>query len=222
MEKNGVEMELLVHGRTCTEYYHRSEVFVEGRSGSEFQIRITNNHDRRVTVVLSMDGLSVMDGKLASANRQGYIIGANSSETFKGWRLNDEDVATFEFANKPACYAAQMGDPKNVGVIGAVAFLEKRKMVAKEAIAMRGPTARDIGVGVGFGRRQREEVTTVAFEREEYPVAQLAIRYDTAQGLERRGIKVVESHQKPDSVMAAKPFPADEPKGCVPPAGWRG
>lgn len=223
------EMEVLVHGRTAQTYLHKGLAFIEGRRGSEFTIRVRNNTARRVCVVLSVDGLSVMNGKVASRDDAGYIIGQHSYVDIPGWRLNDKDVASFYFADLPEAYAAQMDKPTNIGVIGAAIYYEKQS--DPHFLLRRGEIEKKIfrgsygsptlkGIGTGFGRRQEHEVIREHFNRESFSVATLEIRYDDKEGLERRGIVLGLPHYQGDRVISANPFPEDT--GCKPPSGWKG
>ena len=126
MKHNNVELSLLIKGRPITEYHHRGQVFVEGRDSSEYEVEIRNNSNVRIEAVLSVDGLSVIDGKPAGNQSSGYLIEANKSIRIPGWTLDNANVAKFAFAGKQESYATQMsGDSRNNGVIGVMAFSEK-------------------------------------------------------------------------------------------------
>ena len=123
---NQVEMTVHVKGRPITEYNHRGQTFVEGRDGSEYEIEIRNRTAGRIEAVLSVDGLSVIDGKPAGASSSGYMIDAGQTVLIPGWKLDDSTVAKFAFAGKGESYATKMtGDSRNNGVIGVMAFSEK-------------------------------------------------------------------------------------------------
>ena len=126
MLQNQYEIRVLVKGRPITEYPHNGQTFVEGRDGSNFEIEFKNNTPTRVEAVLSVDGLSVIDGKEAGPQSSGYVVDGNSTVRIPGWKLTDEQVAAFVFAGKKGSYATQMtGSARNNGVIGALVFKEK-------------------------------------------------------------------------------------------------
>ena len=219
-----LELEVVVHGRPVTEYARLGNMFVEGRIGSEFVLRVRNNSDRRSVVVVSVDGLSVMNGRTASRLDSGYVLDSNENLEIPGWRLNDQAVANFFFSALPGAYASQMDKPDNIGVIGAVMYHEKYQpliFLGSTGGATRGfgSMVRARGVGTGFGREIEHTVQRIRFEREDTPAGEITLRYDTAEGLRSRGIVVVSPHLRPvDPVIVADPFPADH--GCQPPAGW--
>lgn len=127
MRLNTIEMRLLVKGKPITEYPHFGQIFVEGRHGSAFEIEVVNHGSTRVEAVVSVDGLSVTDGKEAGPQSGGYLVEAHASMRIPGWRLNGAEAAAFEFVTKQASYAASKvgGSTRNTGVIGVMAFAEK-------------------------------------------------------------------------------------------------
>jgi hypothetical protein len=76
-------------------------------------------------VVLSVDGLDVMDGKNASFDKRGYILDPRADLEVDGFRQSTETVAAFRFGAVHNSYAEQKhGDSRNVGVIGVALFHE--------------------------------------------------------------------------------------------------
>lgn len=106
--------------------YANSRRYVEGRSGSTYSIVIKNCCKSRVQVVLSVDGLDVLDGKPAGTKRPGYVISPGDTLEIKGFRTSYEAVAAFKFSSVSQSYAqTRHGDTRNVGVIGLAAYLEQ-------------------------------------------------------------------------------------------------
>lgn len=128
MQLHNVELTIKVRGRPISEYPHHEKIFVEGREGSEYEIELRNNNAYRIEAVVSVDGLSVTDGKAAGEHSSGYLISGYQSVSIPGWRLDSGNVAKFAFAGKRGSYATQMtGDARNNGVIGALIFPEKQR-----------------------------------------------------------------------------------------------
>jgi hypothetical protein len=126
MQRNNIDVRLLIKGRPITEYFHNGSTFVEGRDGSTFEIELTNRNQFRVEAVISVDGLSVLDGKEAGEKSSGYLLEANETLRVPGWKLDNQTAAEFFFAGKSKGYAAQStGSSQNSGVIGVLAFKEK-------------------------------------------------------------------------------------------------
>jgi hypothetical protein len=77
-------------------------------------------------VILSVDGLDVLDGKPASMNRAGYVIEPGKTLEVEGFRTSFDRVAEFQFSSVSQSYAnLRHGDTRNVGVIGLAAYTEK-------------------------------------------------------------------------------------------------
>jgi hypothetical protein len=124
MKQTNFEFRVLVHGKPINEHHHKGDVFVEGRPGSEYTLEFRNNSMGRVLAVVSVDGLSVMDGEPAGFDSGGYIVEPCSKLLIPGWRLDNEEVARFCFSRKKRSYAKKSGKPKDIGVIGCAVFHE--------------------------------------------------------------------------------------------------
>jgi hypothetical protein len=177
------------------------------RMGAEYQIRVWNHGPRRVTAVVSVDGLSVLNGQPASEDHPGYIVEPRSSIVIDGWRRDRHTVAAFTFSDRSDSYAARMGHPENVGVIGLVAFEEMSRLprplpMERDAAARaeRADGSAVGGTGTGHGRDIHSPIIEVPFVRSGNRQA-VTIYYDTAEALRRAGIPV-------DSPLPV-PFPGD-------------
>ncbi|WP_437320996.1 hypothetical protein [Sorangium sp. So ce385] len=126
--KGIVEVELLVEENgalaPAREYVQRDTTYVEGRSGQRYALRVRNLTGGRVEVVPSVDGLDVQSGKDASFDLRGIVIRAHDAFDFTGFRISQTEVATFRFGSIEQSYAAKIGKPRNVGVIGLAVFEE--------------------------------------------------------------------------------------------------
>lgn len=125
-----LEINVLVLGRPVQKYFHDNKVYIEARKGSEYTIQLVNKGYKRLLANVTVDGLSVMDGKEGDLTKQtGYVVGAWSTVTIPGWRLDNNSVAAFKFGESGGSYAAKIGKPRNVGVIGVAVFEEKQTPV---------------------------------------------------------------------------------------------
>lgn len=121
------DINILVNGSRCKQYFHEGKRFIEAKDGSEYTIEIKNNTWQRVLAVCSVDGLDILTGKTAIETNPGYVISGYNTGKFDGFRVSDNKVAKFVFGKKGESYAADKGDgsEKNVGVIGIRIFQEK-------------------------------------------------------------------------------------------------
>ena len=127
MYDNNIEMTVLIKGRPITEYQHRGKIYVEGRGGSEYELRVRNKTGGRIEAVISVDGRSITDGKVAGPESGGYMLKAYETITIPGWLVDAQTQAKFAFAGKQDSYSTEMsgGDATNNGVIGIMVFSEK-------------------------------------------------------------------------------------------------
>lgn len=122
MQLNNISLRVLVKSRAIKEHVSPLDLqtYIEGREGSEFELEIRNDNAFDVEVIMSIDGLSITDGKPAGANSRGYIIGANKTSVIPGWKVDGQTAAKFTFSGaKGSSYVEQIGgDSLNKGVIG--------------------------------------------------------------------------------------------------------
>lgn len=128
MKKSNYEVEVLVNGHAIQEYFKDGKHYIEARKGNEFSLRIRNNGYQKIVAIPSVDGLSVMNGKSAGKNSEGYIVDGYDSLMIDGWRVSDSEVRKFYFTNPEDSYSQRKDDGKNIGVIGVVVFREKEKI----------------------------------------------------------------------------------------------
>jgi hypothetical protein len=112
-------------GRPLRIWRHDGRLFVAGRPAGRYSLKVANNTNGRVLVVMSVDGVNILSGETASYDQRGYIFDAHESYAVNGWRKSDTEVAAFTFASLPQSYAARTGRPADVGVIGMAVFNEK-------------------------------------------------------------------------------------------------
>ena len=99
--------------------------FVVGEEGRRYSIVVRNKMNARLEIVLSVDGLDVLDGGKASLRKPGYIMKPRSQLIVDGFRQSTEAVAAFRFSPVRESYAAEKyRNTKNVGVIGVAVFHE--------------------------------------------------------------------------------------------------
>jgi hypothetical protein len=107
-------------------YFGGGKRFVQGSKGGRYRLVVKNRCKSRLEVVLSVDGLDVMDGKPASYRKRGYIVGPGDTLEVAGFRTSEDAVAAFEFSGVGDSYARlRHGDTRNVGVIGLAVFTQK-------------------------------------------------------------------------------------------------
>jgi hypothetical protein len=212
-----VELEVLVAGRVQPTIPYAGRIYLPvDRLETEYEIRVCNRGPRRIAAIVSVDGLSVINGQPASESHPGYLVAPHSSIVIKGWRRNRDTVAAFRFVDRENSYARLVGRPENIGVIGLIAVEEQERfprplLEEKDRAAPAAKRAWSAvgGTGTGYGRDVESPVIEVPFVRSGHKRT-ITIHYDTADALRKAGVPIDRS---------PVPFPADE--GFVPPPPGR-
>jgi hypothetical protein len=215
-----VGLDVLVDGKPLPTIQYAGKTYLPvPRPGAEYELRVWNHGPARVVAVVSVDGLSVINGLPASESHPGYIVAPYSHILIKGWRRNMDMVAAFRFVEREKSYASLVGKPENIGVIGLVAIEElvwrPRPLLEKETFA--APSARRAGgevgsIGTEYGREVDSRVYYVPFVRSTNKRT-ITLCYDTVEALRPAGVPV--DHPLP------VPFPVDQ-QFVPPPPGYKG
>ncbi len=124
------QLDVLVNGRPLPEYYARGRTYVEALQGAEYELRVRNPSADRVAVALSVDGLNTIDARHTSAwNASKWVIEPYQTITISGWQMSSERARRFYFTNERDSYGAKLGQTANLGVISAVFFRERRRVI---------------------------------------------------------------------------------------------
>jgi hypothetical protein len=113
-------------GAVLPTFQHRGRTFVLGAPGQRYLVRVRNGSSRRIEVVVSVDGRDVRDGAPSDWDKRGYLVDPYGELRVDGYRLSEASVAAFRFSTVSRSYSARMGDARDVGVIGAAVFTERR------------------------------------------------------------------------------------------------
>ena len=116
-----------INGKAIRRFTLNGNYFIEGRSGTQYTVNLTNSHYARRLFVISIDGINAVSGKSIDEDpHNGYVINGYGSLDLKGFRINDTDVAAFKFVKSNQSYAKEVtGSKQNNGVIGVKVYDEK-------------------------------------------------------------------------------------------------
>ncbi len=105
-----------------------TRVYAEAAKGQQYRIVLRNNLDRRVGVVVAVDGRNIISGGKSwlRNNERMYILEPYQTAEFGGWRSSQEKINRFYFTEVPDSYAAAFGDESAMGVIAVATFPEVR------------------------------------------------------------------------------------------------
>jgi len=191
-----VSLDVLVNGRPLPTVWYGGKTYLPvPQLGTEYELRVCNHGPYRITALVSVDGLSVINGEPTSEMQPGYIVAPNRHILIRGWRRDLESVAAFRFEERDKSYASLMGRPENIGVINLTAIeelvLRPRPLEAEQ---LKGANAKRAhaelgGTGTGYGRDLDSPVYYVTFLRSANKRT-LTLHYDTVDALRKAGMPV--------------------------------
>jgi hypothetical protein len=208
------------HGDEFTKYRAYPRVRQEGRyffleavKGGRYSIQVTNKSDRRIGVVIAVDGRNIINAKKSDLkrNERMYIIRPYETNTFEGWRTSMDRTNRFYFTEQSDSYAEKVfSDASAMGTIALAVYMEKfpeimpypgRSSQMKEAPAAAAPYApseshssdraerkKSEQAGTGFGETTYSPAYVVQFESECVAADKIVLKYEWRSELCRRGI----------------------------------
>jgi len=209
------ELDVLVNGRPLAEYYARGRTYVEALQGAEYELRLRNPSADRVAVALSVDGLNTIDARQTSAwNASKWVIEPYQTITISGWQMSSERARRFYFTNERDSYGAKLGQTANLGVISAVFFKERRRVVvtppypitrdksepeqsAKSQSGAAAPMPNDDYAATGIGRNVHNDVRWVDMDLESQAAGEVTIRYEYYSALLKLGVVPRQTSREP-------------------------
>ncbi len=127
-----VDVQLRVDGEAAPLYFapdRDDRRYFQAFAGRNYSVVLRNNTDRRIAVVMAVDGLNVLNGEITSltSNEPMYVLDPRESATIRGWRTSMNEVRRFVFVDEQRSYAERTGQANSdMGWIRVVTFNEKR------------------------------------------------------------------------------------------------
>ena len=185
--------------------HHLKKVYAEAYKGDYYRIIVRNKLNRRIGVVIAVDGRNIISGqksRLKNTERM-YIIDAYASSELSGWRTGQEKVNRFYFTDAPDSYAAAFGDQSAMGVIAVAVYPEvrhdepprqpsiftpERKMKNEDRDRVAAPSAKSQvqsseSAGTGYGHEEYSPSYRVDFEPEGRAGETILIKYEWRETL---------------------------------------
>jgi hypothetical protein len=107
-------------------------LYFQAERRKNYELRIRNLSGRRIGVLISVDGLNVVNGLRSSLsnNEPMYVLDPWERTTIRGWRTSLQDVRRFVFVDEEKSYAERTGQGNgDMGWIRVLAFEEERRYV---------------------------------------------------------------------------------------------
>lgn len=180
--------------------YPNRKAYAEAVKGEHYSITVRNRLNRRVGVVVAVDGRNIISGKkswLRNSERM-YILEPCGSGEFAGWRTGTDTINRFYFTSVADSYAAAFKDKSAMGVIAVAVYpevrrhLEQQEMSRYKALDRAAPAPSAKGesesAGTGFGHEEYSPSRVVAFEAEASAAEKVFLKYEWRSTLCRKGI----------------------------------
>ena len=218
-----------------------SRVYAEAVKGENYRIMVRNNLDRRVGVVIAVDGRNILSGGKSwlRNNEQMYILEPYATAEYGGWRTGRDRINRFYFTEAPDSYAAAFNDESAMGVIALAAYPEVRHQPVPQyrdqyrndqprksmsgAGAAAPSAAAELGrdsaqrekkaeAGTGYGSEEYSPSIAVAFEPESAAFEKTFIKYEWRETLCRLGVIRIQPPQPPRNRMWDGDFAPPPPR----------
>lgn len=204
----------LVKYRTFPRVRQEGEYFyVEAVRGERFSVQVANRSDKRIGVVIAVDGRNIVSGAKSylQPSERMYIIDPFATHTFEGWRTSMDQTNRFYFTDQPDSYAERVfSDGSAMGTIALAVYREK---IPEMPLRAETPSQmKDSGVGsaspaqeearsssrmerekkaqagTGFGETTYSPVRTVQFTPEDRIAEKVVLKYEWRAELCRKGV----------------------------------
>jgi hypothetical protein len=174
------------------------KVYAEAVKGDHYRIIVRNKLNRRVGVVVAVDGRNIISGQKSwlKNNERMYILEPYATNEYSGWRTAQDKINRFYFTDVPDSYAAAFGDESAMGVIVVVAYPEiqryepsldysfstpeklEREAAKDKAAAPSVQSRAQESAGTGYGREEYSPSYRVAFDPENRAAESILIKYE--------------------------------------------
>ncbi len=187
---DAVEVSIVTdNGHLLPFYPHKSshglkKVYAEAVKGDNYRIVVRNKLNRRVGVVVAVDGRNIISGQKSwlKNNERMYILEPYAVNEYSGWRTGQERVNRFYFTDAPDSYAAAFGDQSAMGVIALAVYPEVQRYKRPADLSTTAPGAPQAdakekaspsargeasqSAGTGYGREEYSPSRQVSFDPE--------------------------------------------------------
>lgn len=217
--------------------------YLEAQQDARYGIRIRNNSDRRVGVLVAVDGRNIISGEKSylRSSEQMYLLNPYEERTYRGWRTGRDTVNRFYFTEEGDSYAGAWEDYSAMGVIAVVVFPEKiqppvysnyynvppapgGRDSSRRSYSMDAPAAAMEAApapGTGYGERERSSSERVYdFKPEPYPAEKHLFKYEWRETLCRK--RIISCRPEPPPRDRNRFWEDDDGYAPPPPArNWR-
>jgi hypothetical protein len=181
------------------------KVYAEAIKGDHYRIDVKNRLNRRVGLVIAVDGRNIISGTKSwlRNNERMYIIEPYGSGEFAGWRTAQDRINRFYFTDVPDSYAAAFGDESAMGVIAVALYPEVHRTEPPIPLSRTIPSCPRGYDGKAAGSADKAETAPAAREESGKLMKEKDARSE--QALESAGTGSGRSEYSPSQVVAFEP-----------------
>jgi len=201
-------------GRTLPTYPVKTrrnlkKVYAEAVKGDHYRIEVRNRLNRRVGLVIAVDGRNIVSGEkswMRSSERM-YILGPYESGEFSGWRSSSDRINRFYFTDVPDSYAAAFGDESAMGVISVAAYPEVHRYqpLPPRVQSQTAPSWQRDNAGRSAGSADRAESAAPSAPAPAGEVARNRAAKSESKALESAGTGYGHEEYSPVQIVAFEP-----------------
>ncbi|MCK5897334.1 MAG: hypothetical protein KAG20_11035, partial [Cocleimonas sp.] len=190
---------------THSKAFKIKRAYVQAKRGKRYSLRVRNASNRRVGVVIAVDGRNILTGKKSwlRKNEKMYILNPYETTVYKGWRTGKNHINRFFFTASGQSYASAWQDKSAMGVIAFAVFNEKPRIMYRQDNEQKGKNRRSAPssalradeAGTGFGREEYSPTVHVRFKPQHRAVSKHFYKYEWRSVLCKRG--VIDCYKRP-------------------------
>lgn len=186
---------------------HNFQGTVEARRGERYRLRLFNCTDRRIGLVIAVDGRNIISGDRSylRPSESMYVLNPRQTGVFNGWRSGRDRENRFYFTDESDSYSGRWGDTSRLGYIEVAVFLERPRpqppyhpFLEKDRAESQAPSAESkrksesaarqgtlsdeyLGrsrPGTGYGEGIYSHVHETDFDAESFSAERITVRYE--------------------------------------------
>jgi hypothetical protein len=197
-------------GRTLPTYpvkidYGVRKAYTEAVKGDHYRIEVRNLLDRRIGLVIAVDGRNIISGTKSwlRNNERMYILEPYSSGSFAGWRTAQDRINRFYFTDVPDSYAAAFGDESAMGVIAVAVYPELKRCDLPMPLSRMSPSLLREQEGKGTGQTDKAQAKPPAPAASKDHLEKKAARSE--QAMESAGTGYGRDEYSPSHIVSFEP-----------------
>jgi hypothetical protein len=197
-------------GRTLPTYPEKMrhgvrKFYAEAVKGDHYRIEVKNRLNRRVGLVIVVDGRNIISGTKSwlRNNERMYILEPYGSGEFAGWRTAQDRINRFYFTDVPDSYAAAFGDESAMGVIAVALYPEVQRYEPSLSLSRTAPSSPRSYEGKVAGAADKAEAAPAAREDSGKLMKEKDARSE--QALESAGTGYGRDEYSPSRIVAFEP-----------------